>query len=124
MKTPLPAAALLAWHLAGGSVYAQSPADLAQALQRKYSTVKDFSADFTHTYRGGALKKALTEKGRLLIKKPGKMRWEYTAPEQKLFVSDGVKIYSYIPRTSRSSSGPCRRTTRRPRLCSWRGKGT
>jgi hypothetical protein len=23
------------------------------------------------------------------------MRWEYTAPEQKLFVSDGVKIYSH-----------------------------
>jgi hypothetical protein len=39
----------------------------------------------------------LSEKGHLLIKKPGKMRWEYTSPEQKLFVSDGVKIYSYIP---------------------------
>ena len=25
------------------------------------------------------------------------MRWEYTAPEKKLFVSDGHKIYSYIP---------------------------
>jgi outer membrane lipoprotein carrier protein len=31
------------------------------------------------------------------VKKPGKMRWEYTAPEKKLFVSDGRKIYSYIP---------------------------
>ena len=25
------------------------------------------------------------------------MRWQYTAPEQKLFVSDGVKMYSYLP---------------------------
>jgi outer membrane lipoprotein carrier protein len=25
------------------------------------------------------------------------MRWEYTAPEKKTFVSDGVKIYSYVP---------------------------
>ena len=33
----------------------------------------------------------------MLIKKPGKMRWEYRAPEEKLFVSDGAKIYSYIP---------------------------
>jgi outer membrane lipoprotein carrier protein len=72
-------------------------AELAQSLQRKYDTVRDFSADFVHNYRSGALRKQLTEKGRLLIKKPGKMRWEYTAPEQKLFVSDGVKIYSYIP---------------------------
>jgi outer membrane lipoprotein carrier protein len=75
----------------------QSPADLAQALQKKYTTIKDFSADFTHTYQGGVLKKQITEKGRLLIKKPGKMRWDYTAPETKQFISDGVKVYSYIP---------------------------
>jgi outer membrane lipoprotein carrier protein len=75
----------------------QSPAELAQALQRKYESIKDFSADFVHVYQGGVLKKQITERGHLLVKKPGKMRWEYTAPEEKLFVSDGVKIYSYIP---------------------------
>jgi outer membrane lipoprotein carrier protein len=72
-------------------------AELAQALQRKYDGIRDFSADFVHTYKGGVLRKQLTEKGRLLIKKPGKMRWTYSSPEEKLFVSDGVKIYSYIP---------------------------
>jgi outer membrane lipoprotein carrier protein len=25
------------------------------------------------------------------------MRWDYAAPEQKVFVSDGTKMYSYIP---------------------------
>lgn len=75
----------------------QSPADLAQALQRRYDRIKDFSTDFVHAYRGGVLNKKLTERGRLLVKKPGKMRWEYTAPERKLFVSDGVKFYSYLP---------------------------
>jgi outer membrane lipoprotein carrier protein len=50
-----------------------------------------------YTYRGGVLNKQLNERGRLLIKKPGMMRWEYTAPEKKLFVSDGVKVYYYIP---------------------------
>ncbi len=74
-----------------------SPAELAQSLQRKYDTIRDFSADFVHTYRGGVLRKPLSERGRVLVKKPGKMRWEYTAPEEKLFVSDGVKIYSYVP---------------------------
>ena len=72
-------------------------AELAEALQRKYDAVKDFSADFVHTYQGGVLKKQLTERGTVLIKKPGKMRWDYTAPEKKQFVSDGVKIYFYIP---------------------------
>ena len=72
-------------------------AELAAALQRKYDAVNDFSADFVHTYQGGVLKKQLTERGTVLIKKPGKMRWDYTAPEKKQFVSDGARIYFYIP---------------------------
>ena len=90
---------LLAWSVASAPPKAQqaSAADLARTLQTKYNAVRDFSTDFTHTYKGGVLKKQITEKGRLLIKKPGKMRWDYTVPEPKQFISDGVKIYSYIP---------------------------
>ena len=85
------------------SVWAQSTpsatADsLARDLQRKYDRISDFSADFVHAYRGGVLKQQATERGHLLVKKPGRMRWDYTSPEKKLFVSDGRKIYSYIPR--------------------------
>jgi outer membrane lipoprotein carrier protein len=72
-------------------------AELAAALQKKIDGVRDFTTDFTHVYEGGVLKKKITERGRLMVKKPGKMRWDYTAPEQKQFVSDGVKMYSYIP---------------------------
>jgi outer membrane lipoprotein carrier protein len=82
----------------GASVSAEVSADqLARALQKKYDGIKDFTADFVHAYEGGVLKTRITERGRVLIKKPGKMRWEYSAPEEKLFVSDGLKIYSYIP---------------------------
>jgi len=73
------------------------PAELASSLQQKYGTIRDFSAEFTHAYTGGVLRKQVTERGHMLIKKPGKMRWEYSAPDQKLFVSDGVKMYSYLP---------------------------
>src|SRR5476651_1886472 len=71
--------------------------ELAAALQRKYDGIKDFSADFTHAYEGGVLHKQITERGHLLVKKPGKMRWDYSSPETKQFVSDGLKMYSYIP---------------------------
>jgi outer membrane lipoprotein carrier protein len=74
-----------------------SAADTARALQQKYDRVRDFTADFTHTYEGGVLKRKSTERGTVQIKKPGKMRWEYTAPEKKTFVSDGRMIYSYVP---------------------------
>src|SRR4030088_3498362 len=75
----------------------QTAEELVQALQRRYDSIKDFSADFVHRYQGGVLRKQISERGHVLIKKPGKMRWEYTAPEKKLFVSDGVRIYSYVP---------------------------
>lgn len=89
-------AAVLALAVAA-SARADHASDLAQALQRKYDTVRDFSADFIHSYQGGVLRKRITERGHVLIKKPGKMRWDYTEPEKKLFVSDGVKVYSYFP---------------------------
>jgi outer membrane lipoprotein carrier protein len=75
----------------------QTAAELAAALQRKYDAIKDFSADFTHTYEGSVLRKKITERGHLVVKKPGKMRWDYSTPEPKQFVSDGVMMYSYIP---------------------------
>ncbi len=76
---------------------ASTPEAMAEALQRRYDTVRDFSATFTHTYMGGILRKQVTESGKVVIRKPGRMRWEYTAPEPKLFVSDGRKMYSYLP---------------------------
>jgi len=90
------AAAVLAAPLALRAADSTAP-ELAAALQKKYDGIKDFSADFKHVYEGGVLKKQITESGRLIVKKPGKMRWDYTAPEPKQFVSDGVKMYSYIP---------------------------
>ena len=72
-------------------------AETARALQEKYDRVKDFTADFSHTYEGGVLQRKSTERGTVQIRKPGRMRWEYTAPEKKTFVSDGVKMYSYVP---------------------------
>ena len=72
-------------------------AETARALQQKYDRVRDFTADFTHTYEGGVLKKKAEERGTVKIRKPGRMRWDYTTPDKKVFVSDGRKIYSYIP---------------------------
>lgn len=81
------------------STAAQQPSapQVAAALQAKYDTIRDFSADFTHEYEGGVLKRKMTESGTLRVKKPGKMRWEYTSPEKKTFVSDGSTIYLWIP---------------------------
>src|SRR4051812_29254697 len=89
---------LLATALTAPPPVADQPAsELAAALQKKIDGIRDFTTDFTHVYEGGVLRKQLTERGHMLVKKPGKMRWDYSSPEPKQFVSDGVKMYSYIP---------------------------
>jgi outer membrane lipoprotein carrier protein len=70
---------------------------LAKSLQQRYDGIKDFSATFVHSYRGGVLRTQTQERGTVSVKKPGRMRWVYTAPEKKEFVADGRKVYSYIP---------------------------
>ena len=90
-------ACLLTTPLAAQSTASAPAESVAKDLQAKYDRVHDFSTDFVHTYRGGVLRQQATERGTLLVKKPGKMRWEYTSPEKKTFVSDGRKVYSYIP---------------------------
>ena len=74
-----------------------APDALAKSLQERYQGIRDFSANFTHSYRGGVLRTQTTESGTVAVKKPGLMRWVYTSPEKKEFVSDGKKIYSYLP---------------------------
>ncbi|HIN10102.1 MAG TPA: outer membrane lipoprotein carrier protein LolA, partial [Acidobacteria bacterium] len=88
-------AIVVAWLVVGAPCHAQapnrSPQDLQQALQQRYELVLDFSADFMHTYEGGMLRTRLVERGTILVKRPGRMRWDYREPERKLFVSDGER---------------------------------
>jgi outer membrane lipoprotein carrier protein len=87
----------VASHVVLGAQQRPAPEALARSLQQRYRGIKDFSADFVHSYRGGVLKTQTQERGKVTVKKPSRMHWTYTAPEKKEFVSDGVKIYSYIP---------------------------
>ena len=75
----------------------ESAQEVAAALQKKYNSVRDFTADFVHDSEGGVLRKKQSESGTVQVKKPGKMRWDYKTPEPKLFVSDGRRIYLHVP---------------------------
>lgn len=92
-------AVLMALFAAGPTAQSSTPsaAEVAAALQRRYNTVRDFSADFTHQHTGGVLRRKLVEQGTLQVKKPGMMRWEYEPPDEKLFVSNGKRLYFYDP---------------------------
>jgi len=88
------AAVLAGAGLGAGQV--ADPAALATRVQARYAAIKDFEGDFVQSYEGGVLRTRTTERGTLAVKQPGRFRFVYTKPERKEFVSDGVRIYSYI----------------------------
>ena len=102
----IPALAVLS--MAGGAAAqgTPSPQDVAASLQKKYDTIRDFSADFVHTHEGGVLKRKREERGTLFVKKPGKMRWNYKSPDEKVFVSDGVRLIQYFADENRAVVSP------------------
>jgi outer membrane lipoprotein carrier protein len=75
---------------------ADAAAELAAKVQARYSGIRDFEGDFVQTYEGGVLRTRTSESGTMAIKRPGRMKWVYLKPERKEFVSDGVRIYSYL----------------------------
>ena len=70
---------------------------LVAKVQSHYDAMDGFEAEFTQRYERRLLKRVVEESGRVVVKKPGRMRWEYRIPEEKLFVTDGSRSYFYIP---------------------------
>lgn len=70
---------------------------LVQRIEERHARTKDIVARFVQSYRSGLLGRELVERGIVSIKRPGRMRWEYKDPEEKLFVSDGQSFYFYVP---------------------------
>jgi outer membrane lipoprotein carrier protein len=68
---------------------------ISSAVDAHYNHLRSLEAQFTELYRGSGMER--TESGTLWLKKPGKMRWEYRSPKDKLFVSDGRDAWFYVP---------------------------
>jgi len=64
-----------------------------------YNHLQTLQTEFTETYRGAGIERK--ESGSLWLKKPGKMRWEYRSPKEKLFLSDGKNAWFYLRRSPR-----------------------
>jgi outer membrane lipoprotein carrier protein len=91
-----------------------TPAAPAQALltlvDSHYNHLASLRTHFTERYTGLGLDR--TECGTLLLRKPGRMRWTYSAkpdaPATKLFVFDGHYAWSYTTGDAQVSRIPAR----------------
>ncbi|MBI1987523.1 MAG: outer membrane lipoprotein chaperone LolA [Nitrospinae bacterium] len=78
-----------------GWAEALSLEEIVDRVQKKYEGTQGFTADFEQTTRLAAFKKEQVSSGKVFMKKPGRMRWEYQSPEKQLIVSDGDTLWIY-----------------------------
>lgn len=67
--------------------------ELAGRVDRHYNRIHSLKAAFTESYEGMGIQRI--ESGTLLLAKPGRMRWDYTAPAGKMFLLDGKYAWFY-----------------------------
>jgi outer membrane lipoprotein carrier protein len=96
MKIRVLVAPLAALCLSTSLVWAlPSVHEVARLVDDHYNHLASLKADFTEIYQGSGMDRS--ESGTLWLKKPGKMRWDYRSPEEKLFVDDGRTGWLYLP---------------------------
>jgi outer membrane lipoprotein carrier protein len=89
----------------GAGAAAEDVHSIAAAVDEHYNHLRTLQAEFIEEYRGLGMERTesgtvwLAKSGRAPggLKKPGKMRWEYRSPREKLFVSDGRDAWFYVP---------------------------
>jgi len=90
--------------LAGGLMRSELTAAADQSIidtiiagvEARYN-VAGFTADFDQESVLKAMAVTDTASGRLMVRQPGKMRWEYLVPEPQTIITDGKDLWVYRP---------------------------
>ena len=69
--------------------------EVVKQLQARYEKTKDLQADFTQKTTIEGFERPITSSGKVYIKKPGRLRWNYLDPSvEDIYVNrDDVKVY-------------------------------
>lgn len=78
---------------------------VAQQVQAFYDQTKAVETEFFQTYYHRLYDKYDKSSGKVAFQKPGKMRWDYAAPNGKVIVSNGTKLMVYEPGESAAEPG-------------------
>ncbi len=83
--------------------------ELIQKVEKRYNGVQTLSVRFVEKYSVIGHPRP-PESGTLTLKKVGKMRWDYTQPKGKLFISDGKNVFLYTSGDNRVEKIPLKDT--------------
>jgi|TARA_B110001454_G_scaffold183186_1_gene178217 outer membrane lipoprotein carrier protein len=93
--------------LPAGTLFAETSEQQAlDSIQRQYEKVSTFEADFTQRSYVKMMNQTQSVKGTVKIKKPGKMKWVYGAPDTQILISDGKNLWLYVPEEEQATRVP------------------
>ena len=89
------------------SYAAESELTLEQILDRveKHYTGKNFQAEFIQESTIKAMDIVDFASGKIFVRYPGMMRWEYEKPEKQIIITDGHKLWIYRPSDNQVLTG-------------------
>jgi outer membrane lipoprotein carrier protein len=70
---------------------------LARKVQAYYESIRDLRASFVQTYTYLGIGRRQESRGTLLVKRPGRMRWDYASPTPKSIAVVGSRLTQYEP---------------------------
>ncbi|MBV9266970.1 MAG: outer membrane lipoprotein carrier protein LolA, partial [Acidobacteriaceae bacterium] len=82
---------------------------LIQKIEDRYNHAQALSVHFIENYSLLGHPRP-PESGTLMLRKQGKMRWEYSRPQGKLFISDGKNVFLYTALDNRVEKVPLKDT--------------
>jgi outer membrane lipoprotein carrier protein len=87
------------------SAHGQSLDEVVNGVESTYGKITDLRAEFTQTARNKSLGQDIKAEGIVLLKKGGKMRWDYKSPAPQQIVSDGTSLWVYTPELNQVNKG-------------------
>ncbi|MFW6160552.1 MAG: LolA family protein [Acidobacteriota bacterium] len=74
----------------------QSAKEIASRVENKLRSLTTLEANFEQIYISASVSSDLKEKGRFFYGKPGLMRWEYSGPEERIYLIKDSLLWEYI----------------------------
>lgn len=71
--------------------------DIVGKVETRYRKTSDLTADFSQTTTVKGFATALKSTGRVYIKRPGRLRWDYLEPNLEQIFVDNNRVQFYVP---------------------------
>lgn len=71
--------------------------EVARRLENRLKSITSLRADFRQFYYSSSSPEPMKGQGQIFVRRPNRMRWEYSAPEKQIFLLKDNNFWLYFP---------------------------